>query len=198
MGRRRRAQNRKYVNNVIIWENYKNIAFSHKDEPYNILYEKCRLNRDYNFMLLDGALIQMKYEFYRNSLIAHILSFYPHPELEKFQDYPEEYENLYYSNELFSDIIERKTIIFPLRFDFSQEHTELIHPKIHVTLGNYKDCRIPVSKPLSPNKFILFILRNFYFFKFQQTNTDNLIKCNIKFNEEITNKEKKLLYINYE
>lgn len=188
----------KYSDNQIVWENFKNITFSHQNEPYEVIYEKCRVGKDYNFMLLDGALIQMQYNFCRNHIAGHILSFYPHPELERFQDYPEEYEELHYGNELFTDIVEKKIITFPLRFDFSSKHTDVIHPKIHATFGNYKDCRIPVSKPISPNRFVSFILRNFYYYKFENTNLNNEINFTLNFEEQISVNEKKLLHLAYE
>ena len=33
---------------------------------------------------------------------------------------------------------------------------------IHLTLGQYEHCRIPVSAPVTPHWFIDFVLRNFY------------------------------------
>ncbi len=182
----------------IIWERFKNIAFSLKNEPYEIVYNKIVEMEDYNFLLLDGAVIQMMYEFdHRNNIIGHILSFYPHYDLTRYQDMPEDYEKLFYGTRLFVDIREEKVVTFPLRFDFSQTHNEIIHPKVHLTLGNYKDCRIPVSKPLSPNRFISFILRNFYFQKFKETNIEKDLKDDLVFEETITEKERYLLHFHY-
>jgi len=39
---------------------------------------------------------------------------------------------------------------------------ELEHPKSHLSLGQYENCQIPVSAPLTPACFMGFILRNFY------------------------------------
>lgn len=188
----------KYKNNKVIWVNYKKTAFSLKNEPYEIIYNNCIANKDYNFMLLDGALIQMQYEFNRNKLIGHILGFYPNPDFEKFQDNPKEYEDLYYGNELFTSILEKKIITFPIRFDYSSEHIDTVHPKIHASFGNYTDCRIPISKPLSPNRFVSFILRNFYYYKFNETKLSTKISYNLSFDTHITNNEKELLHLNYE
>ena len=187
-----------YQDNKITWENFQNLAFSLKDEPYDTIYEKCSLAKDYNFMLIDGALIQLQYEFIRNNLVSHILSFYPNPNFENYQDNPEEFEELYFGQKLFTDMMEKKAIVFPIRFDFSHVHTDIIHPKIHATFGNYTDCRIPISRPLSPNRFISFILRNFYHFKFIADNLQDEINLDLSFSEEITNNEKKLLHLSYE
>jgi hypothetical protein len=187
-----------YGENKITWANFQNLAFSLKDESYETIYENCKNAKDYNFMLIDGALIQMQYEFHRNNLVSHILSFYPNPNFENYQDNPEEFEELYFGTDLFTDMLEKKTIIFPLRFDYSQVHNEIIHPKVHATFGNYRDCRIPISKPLSPNRFISFILRNFYHFKFIEENLHEEISLDLSFTEQVTNDEKKLLHLTYE
>jgi len=184
---------------VIRWQNFKNIAFTLKDEPYEKVYEECKKNRDYNFLLLDGAMIQMLYKFdNRDNLIGHILSFYPHYDFARFQDFPDEYEELFYGTKHFTDILEGKAITFPLRFDFSQEHTEFIHPMVHATLGNYRDCRIPISKPVSPYRFISFILRNFYSVKFYNLNLSEEFEDNLTFDDTITENEKGLLHFTYE
>lgn len=47
--------------------------------------------------------------------------------------------------------------------DLSEEvFEEIHHPKSHLTLGQFRNCRIPVSSPLTPYQFVSFILRNFY------------------------------------
>jgi len=184
--------------NDIRWDNYQGLAFSLQNQPYEDIFEVCRKERDFNFMLIDGSLIQMQYRFARNNINSHILSFLPNPSFEKYQDNPEEFEKLYYGIELFTNIIDKKTIIFPIRFDFSEKHEEIIHPKIHATFGNYKDCRIPIAKPISPKRFISFILRNFYNYKFIETEIEKSLLSKISFEYNITENEKKLLHITYE
>jgi len=186
-------------NNETVWNGYKGLAFSLQNEPYEVVYFKCKNEKDYNFMLIDGSLLQFQYKFdNRGRLIEHILSFMPNPSFEKHQDNPETFEELYYGNELFTSILEKRTIVFPLRFDFSQTHNNVIHPKIHATLGNYKDCRIPIAKPIGPKKFISFILRNFYNFKFVELNLEKDLVSTLNFTESITVAEQKLLHFTYD
>lgn len=183
---------------IIVWEGFKNIAFLLKDEPYNVIYKKIVLEEDFNFLLLDHGVIQMLYKFDNNdNIIGHILSFYPQPIFIKYQDFPKHYEELIYGDELFGDIQVGKIISFPLRFDFSETHNECIHPRVHLTLGNFQSCRIPVSKPLSPKRFISFILRNFYFDKFIETDIERCLKDDLIFKETITPLEKQLLHFHY-
>ncbi len=103
----------------------------------------------------------MMYEFLDGALQRHRLAFFPAPHLEAFQNNPE----VYLRDETHGDVVGRNVAPFPLRYDYDARdghHDELTHPKSHLTLGRYEHCRIPVSAPLTPHRFIDFILRNFY------------------------------------
>lgn len=52
-----------------------------------------------------------------------------------------------------------------VRIDYNryEVESEIHHPYCHLTLGQYKNCRIPVDKPVSPMQFVTFILENFYY-----------------------------------
>lgn len=132
-----------------------------KNIPYQDLYEELSSTRAFNLKMLDGALIQMMYIFKRQQIKAHRLAFFPSPNLEEYQNNPE----VYSTESVYADVIERNVVTFPVRFDFDNcEKTAkpITHPRSHLTLGQYKNCRIPVSSALSPCSFIHFILRNFY------------------------------------
>jgi len=136
-----------------------NIAL--KNKQYSEIYDTLLNAEAYNLLMLDGAMIQLQYRFYRNELIQHRLAFFPSPSLEKFQNEPE----IYLEDEIFADIVAKNIIPFPIRFDYdscASANSPIEHPPSHLTLGQYKNCRIPVSAPLSPYLFIEFILRNFY------------------------------------
>jgi hypothetical protein len=109
--------------------------------------------------MIDGALIQMLYRFHSGILVEHRLAFFPNPNLESFQNEPDLYE----LDEVYADVISKNIVTFPIRIDYSPaEHVNIHHPKAHLTLGQFKNCRIPVSEPVTPELFISFILRNFY------------------------------------
>jgi hypothetical protein len=130
-----------------------------KDLDYQDLHRELGEKRLYSVKLIDGGLLQLLYRFKHDSLVKHRLAFYPSPSLRCFQDDPDAYMR----DELFIDIVSRRIIPFPLRFDYDVEAArDIIHPSSHLTLGDVKGCRIPVSAPLSPRWFIDFILRNFY------------------------------------
>jgi hypothetical protein len=172
--------------------NHTDIGSTLKNISYHILYSELLRMQSYNFKMLDGALIQLLYRFKNDIIEYHRLAFFPSPNLEEFQNSPE----IYLEDEIYADIVAKNIVPFPLRFDFdNNSFIEMDHPKSHITLGQYKNCRIPVSAPLMPWHFIFFILRNFYNTAFlKYSDKIKSIKQNI-FIETITNLERELIYI---
>lgn len=147
-----------------------------KDVHYADLYEALNRKRMYNVKLLDGALLQFSYRFKGDEICYHRLAYLPSPSLESFQNEPE----LYNDDIRYADVISKQVVTFPIRFEFSSDEgvfRSIDHPKSHLTLGQYKNCRIPICSPLFPTTFVRFILRNFY-------NTAYL-----NFSENLTEKE---------
>ena len=137
------------------------VAVALSDRPYEEIYRDLADSRAFNIKMLDGALIQMTYQFIRGGLLNHRLAFLPSPSLAEFQNDPQSY----FDDDLYVDIVANNIVHVPLRFDFDASgdfHRVLTHPKSHLTLGQYRNCRIPVSAPLTPLQFIDFVLRNFY------------------------------------
>lgn len=185
---------------IITWTDFKDISFALKNQPYDELYNECLKEKAYNFILLDGALIQLMYTCDDKSILKHRLAYYPNPDLERFCDSPEDYEETHYGKNLFSDIINRKIVAFPIRFDFDfdkEKYVEHDHTYSHLTLGNYTSCRIPVARPLTPNKFILFILRSFYLEKFNASFKMTDFDCEMPIDFVISKGEAKYLHISH-
>jgi hypothetical protein len=132
-----------------------------KNRSYAEIYQNLYSERAYITKLPDGALVTMRYLYRDNQLERHYLSFYPSPDLQEFQNYPD----LYLEDILYADVVARNIVTFPIRFDFDCREDVFIpvhHPKSHLTLGQYENCRIPIVSPLTPYGFISFLLRNFY------------------------------------
>lgn len=128
---------------------------------YREIYQGLEETRAFNFRMLDGAMVQLLYDFVENELVEHRLSYFPSPSLEPFQNEPELYED----DEIYADILKKNVVPFPIRFDYSSDdgkHVDVYHPKSHMTLGQYQNCRIPVFSPITPIVFTKFLLRNFY------------------------------------
>lgn len=128
---------------------------------YEKVYFSLRDRGSFNMKLLDGAFLILHYRVTSTAIIAHRLAFFPSPVLDDFQGSPEKYRE----DQLYADIVDKRIVPFPIRFDYlkSIEGNKVEgHPDCHLTLGQYKGCRIPVSTPLSPITFVDFIVQHFY------------------------------------
>jgi len=161
------------------------------DFDYGDIHRELSEKRSYNAKLIDGGLLQLMYRFEGDALVKHRLAFYPSPSLRPFQDDPEAYMR----DELFIDIVSRRIVPFPLRLDYDVKAAKDIeHPHCHLTLGDVRGCRIPVSAPLTPRWFIEFVLRNFY-----QTDEHDFVSGlpmhDLRFSPTITENEVMLMHL---
>ncbi|MFI3213242.1 MAG: DUF2290 domain-containing protein [Eubacteriales bacterium] len=178
----------------IEWSPMTNLSISLKNLDYDIIYSEVDKNRDYTMKLIDGNLIQMLYTFENDELVSHRLAMFPSPKLELFQEQPDIYEN----DELYGDIIERRIVPFPIRFDYNKDEivSNKNHPKSHVTLGQYTDCRIPAYGPISPTIFMDFILENFYNTYYISSYLSSKINPKCANVQTITEEEQRKLHFN--
>ena len=171
----------------------KQVTVALRDRSYLEIYEQLVAARAYNVKMLDGALIQMTYRFGAGELIYHRLAFFPAPHLEEFQNNPE----IYLTDELYADVVARNVVPVPLRFDYDATagaERAATHPLSHLTLGQYRDCRIPVSAPVTPFRFIEFILRNFYHRAFA-IHAPSMPAAGEAFEATIRARERRLLHV---
>ena len=162
-----------------------------KNKPYGEIYDTLLAAEAYNAIMFDGALIQMMYTFDTTSIRSHRLAIFPSPSPGEFVD---EFET-HMSDTFFSDAFARNSVAFPFRFDFdSQAHQDLVHPRSHMTLGQYENCRIPVTAPLTPSTFLDFVLRNFYHAAFERHETD-FPTLSGSFRECISSRERRVMHI---
>ena len=169
------------------------IVSSLKNVPYQDIYNEMDRKRTFNLRMLDGALVHVMYRFRHRRLETHRLAFFPSPFLEDFQNNPD----IYLEDEIYTEVVMKSIVPFPLRFDFDNTYdsdTDVDHPKSHLTLGQYKNCRIPVSAPLTPYNFIGFILRNFYNTAYKMY-SNRITSFSHRFDVTITSYEKELLYV---
>lgn len=170
-----------------------NLSYALKNVPYHEVYKELDRAQAYNLRMLDGALVHMMYRFRNNVVEAHRLGFFPSPFLEEFQNSPE----AYLEDEIYAEVTRKNIVPFPIRFDYDCREEvviELDHPKSHLTLGQYQNCRIPVSAPLTPCHFITFILRNFYNTAYLKYCSGLTRFCDF-FDACISTKEKSVLYV---
>lgn len=167
------------------------LSITLKNIPYADAYSVIKEQRSYNMRLIDGGLVQLLYRFQGNELQKHRLAFFPSPDLLEYQNNSEVYEQ----DELYGDVIMKNVVTTPLRFDFDRgAFIEGDHPMSHLTIGQYKNCRIPVSAPLTPYYFMNFILRAFYNTPFRKFCTDLRVD-NTRFERTIARRELEQVYV---
>lgn len=177
----------------ITFEGSKHVSIALRDIGYSEIYRILAQKRAYNVKMLDGALIQMMYEFIDSHLQRHRLAFFPAPNLEEFQKDPE----VYLADEIYADITSKNIVPFPIRFDYDarqESHKELTHPKSHLSLGQYSNCRIPVTSPLVPSWFIDFVLRNFYDSETSRY-VEKLPTSDYSFDRSISSAERNIIHV---
>lgn len=175
----------------ITYSGFSDVSVALKNVEYSKVYNYLLSKRQYNFRLLDGGLIQIMYCFgSHQQLLKHRLCYFPSPNFEAFQNDPDLYmdESVYYA-----DVVLKSILPVPIRFDFDPSNfEELKHPACHLSLGQYKNCRIPISAPICPANFINFVLRSFYY---TATSDLSITSPYMLMDETITQKEKSTLHL---
>ena len=146
---------------LVRYPRYATIGSAPRNTPYGETYRGLRRMRSFNVLMLDGAMLQMEYEFRDRRLMRHRLAFLPSPDLLEYQNHPE----IYLQERMYADVVEKSVVTVPCRFDYDNRvgvAVDLEHPVSHLTLGQYTACRIPVSSGVTPHAFIDFVLRSFY------------------------------------
>ncbi len=182
---------RKVGSVAITFYGAEHLALVSKNKSYADVYRESVRHRVYSVMMLDGALVQIQYEFKHRRLLRHRLAFLPSPWLDAFHLH----EQHYLEDNIDVDVTAHGWPPAPLRFDFDPDsHKDVVHPASHLTLGIVEQCRIPVARPLTPYRFVDFLLRNFYDLKTARY-SDGLPKHRTSFQETISKPESKLIHI---
>ena len=176
--------------NDLVFSGFKDVSIALKDVEYSVVHRYLDENKQYNMKLVDGALIQFMYRFDRRGVLdKHRLCYFPSPNFEPFQNMSELYMD---EGCLYADITAKEIIPVPVRVDYDpSNHTEVTHPKSHMTFGQYKNCRIPVVSPLCPVTFINFILSSFYNTAYLELELNRKV---YRFENSITENEQKVLH----
>ncbi|MBM5815988.1 MAG: DUF2290 domain-containing protein [Cyanobacteria bacterium K_Offshore_surface_m2_239] len=174
-------------------KNAASLTVALRNVSYRDIYESLLEAGCFNMKLLDGALVCLRYRFKGGEVIEHSLSYFPSPDLEHFQNDPE----AYLSDDIYADIVSRRIVAFPIRFDFNADagrYVDVDHPYSHLTLGQYENCRIPVCSPVTPLAFGSFILRNFYNTAFQKLSNE-LPESRFRFDRTISPNEQQIAHL---
>ena len=126
---------------------------------YMSLLEK----NEYSILMHDAAIVQLSYNFERDSIVWRRLVYYPRPLsvdttlMKRFDASLSDVIKEFYLDDAENSVV-LKT---PIRFDYAPEAASESHPASHVTL-NTNTCRIPVRSPMRFDQFIGFIIEHFY------------------------------------
>jgi hypothetical protein len=117
----------------------------------------------FSAVLNDGSLIQMDYDVDADGIVRHRLNFFPCVASLNVANI--DFEQSSIEDEvkriIRTDPLEHIRPYTAIRFDYERNMPDQSHPACHATLLR-SDCRIPVSRPLSPSRFMRFICENFY------------------------------------
>lgn len=124
-------------------------------------YRQLLSERQFSFVLDDGALFQMSYTFRNDRLVAHRLAYHPCPFPISLDD----------SDQGLLDLVNEQIATAPVagmrqqsvfRFDYDIEAAAVGHSASHLHISRDR-CRIPVHAPLSIAEFLRFIFAHFYY-----------------------------------
>lgn len=131
------------------------------ERPYDDLYDEMVRQRLFHVLFPDGGLLQFFYRVRFDKISKHRLAFYPCPYLRPF----DADVLTYLRDSIWGHQVSAFHLPVVIRFDFEaseEKYVALSHSYSHLTLGQYPNCRIPVSSPLGPWIFTQFVMRNFY------------------------------------
>ena len=137
---------------------------------YSTIYDEIEKNHNYNVKLPDGGIIQLMYRFNRTGkeLISHRLGYYPSPSYELYQNDPELYDVDY----IYGDILNKSVLPVIIRADYNRDPEE---SELH--------------RPISPMKFVKFIMEHFYYVPSSQLEFNFEIEGIVAFEEHIAEKD---------
>ena len=174
----------------VVWQNFKDISLYLKNLDYTTIYNEMEKNHNYNIKLPDGGILQLMYRFNRTGteLQSQRLGYYPSPSYEIYQNDAELYDEDY----IYGDILNKDILPVIIRADYNKDdvESEAHHPYSHITLGGYKNCRIPADKPISPMKFVKFIMEHFYYVPSSKLEFNFQLENIVKYEEHIAEVDK--------
>lgn len=137
------------------------ISWVLRDQSYRDLYSEILSREMFHVVLPDGGILQFMYVVRLGRVTKHRLAFYPAPHLRPFDSDV----STYLRDSIWGHVVSEYQMPVVLRFDFDADEAAFVpitHSYSHLTLGQYPNCRIPVSGPIPPWVFVSLVLRNFY------------------------------------
>lgn len=149
-------------------------------------------NEQFSMLFYDNSILQVEYTIESNTIVKQRMQFIKKANkvmtIKEIQDLESEYTGVEGSN-WFEEV---SGIPVFLRVDYDpKNHIDLFHAKSHFVISNLKECRIPMKCNLSLSKFVELIVHQIYN-DYSFSIVDNLVH-----KDEITEKEKLVMHINW-
>lgn len=174
----------------IVWGNYTDISLYLKNMEYAEIYREIEKEHNFNVKLPDGGMLQLMYRFdgQGTKLRSHRLAFYPSPSYEIYQNDAE----LYDADYIYGDVLNKSVLPVIVRADYNDAEVDskVHHPYSHITLGEYKNCRIPADRPVSPMQFVKFIMEHFYYVPSSRLEFNFDMENKVRFEAHIAERDK--------
>ena len=126
-------------------------------------YLKILTSNSYQILLFDYSIIRYSFVFDGARLIRQNLLWWPCP-VKMDNDIENEFENIGMAIKDMVNIANNQSNYImrsPIRIDYDSDNNKADHPRAHMHLS-HPECRINTNAPICFNRFIRFIIYNFY------------------------------------
>ena len=171
------------ISNTKLSADFLSVMFS---DDYDVIYKTAMKNRDFDFVLFDGSFLQFSVTNCTSGLDNGIIryAYFPNPRnhqtyCEFLMDNDTTYEE---AGDIFAEEYEQyvseaklKNIVTPIRYDYDYGayQKDPHHPVSHLHIGLEENVRIPISKILTPQAFLLIVIRNMYYDHWKRAQSDD-------------------------
>lgn len=141
---------------------------------YLEIYNTAIKNNDYDILLIDDSILQFSLEIRDGAIVQYRFAYYQNP--RTYPTYNEFLQSEFNSSEdecgsAFLEEYEQvvceallNDCALPIRYDYDEKlYDPNFHYVSHLHIGHDNELRIGVDKILSPDVFVMFIIRNIYF-----------------------------------
>ncbi|QNM06331.1 DUF2290 domain-containing protein [Qiania dongpingensis] len=141
---------------------------------YLEIYNMAIKNNDYDILLIDDSILQFSLEIRDETIVQYRFAYYQNPrtyptyneflqnefnvsEKECGSTFLEEYEQIVCEASL-------NDCALPIRYDYDEKlYDPNFHYVSHIHIGHNNELRIGADRILSPDAFVIFVIRNIYF-----------------------------------
>ena len=163
--------------------NFLSMMFS---DDYDAIYKTAMKNLDYDFVLFDGSFLQFSVTGHANNEIIRY-AYFPNPRSHRtYYEFLIDNETTYdEAGDMFTEEYEQyvsearlKNIVTPIRYDYDYDAyaKDSHHPASHLHIGLEENVRIPISKIITPQVFLLLVIRNIYFDHWKHAQLDDTFR----------------------